>query len=116
LSSFFNLFKILIPKNNIKPKITKDITLFINNQYFIAGAQALLRESIDSYFFQSKEIYNAEKSTFHINKPIGGIITLSTSDFITVAKAQPNINQTAKSTAFHFIKKSLKSFSIIKES
>jgi hypothetical protein len=53
------------------------------------------------------------KFTPHIKSPIGGITTLAINDFTKVAKAAPNINQTAISVAFPFTKNFLKSCNII---
>jgi hypothetical protein len=105
----------LITKNKIVQSIKNDITLLMKSQYLIIGILFLLSSSIGLEFERSqlsRAIYRLEKSTFHIISQTGGIITLSTRDLITVAKAQPNINQTAKSTAFHLIKNSFSSFII----
>jgi hypothetical protein len=112
-SSFFCILVIDLTIINImKPRIMNEIKSVITNQYLIAGAHASSSAFNDSYLLPSRAINNSLKSTFHIKSQIGGIITFAINDLTNVAKAAPNINQTAISIAFPFIKNFLKSCNI----
>ena len=115
-SGALSLLYCLTNMNTTNHRITNEITSLINCPYKIAGSPDSVSAASDSRSLASgvRPINRSEKSTPLRSLPIGGMITLSTIDLITVANAPQKINQIARSTAFPLMRKSLNSFSIEK--
>src|SRR6476620_9883046 len=89
-TGFFRRFSCLITKKIANATITKSMIVLMNNPYFIATAGEVAVASLSVYA-------KLEKSTFPINRPIGGMMTSPTNDDTIFPKAAPMTMPTAMS-------------------